>query len=393
MPDLPTIQGLRAAREIQAWNLTELSEAVRQCVADGVAIADYGQAYHGLGHAPPQPFAVLHTAPGIIEHYIADMTVRVRAATPLADLQRDLAEHHQWLPIDGVSPQATIGEIIAHNSSGSLRAGYGTMRDLLLGLRYIDAHGDEITVGGRTVKNVAGYDVTKFIIGSMNTFGLITECTLRTFAIPEHVVHVTVNHIQPNLLDEHGTSLMTCDAAPVAIEYRWDHTDVAPGLHITYSGSEQGCTAQLAALKKWLSNHADNQPDIAHTTDTTHQGNSARSSNTNVKIIVPAAITGRTIQWLCDASLASHDLSALPLHGIIEVQGEWSVDQAQRADQAITQHVQENGGLRVWMQRPDHTPTIAPFAPVQPDWTLLKRITQALDPKRLFNPKRTPWNE
>src|SRR5690606_7391068 len=94
----------------------------------------------------------------IREHAAADMTVTVEAGCTLATLAATLAEAGQWLPLDPPAPEeTTVGGLIAANLSGPLRASQGTVRDLLLGLRWIAPDGALVAGGGRVVKNVAGY--------------------------------------------------------------------------------------------------------------------------------------------------------------------------------------------------------------------------------------------
>jgi len=90
------------------------------------------------------------------------------------------------LPLDPpFSGRATIGGVYAANSSGSLRLRYGTVRDQALGVRAADARGREIGFGGKTVKNVSGYDLTKFFVGSAGSLGLITSISFRVYPLPE----------------------------------------------------------------------------------------------------------------------------------------------------------------------------------------------------------------
>jgi FAD/FMN-containing dehydrogenase len=126
----------------------------------------------------------------VIEHAITDMTVIVQAGMTLEGLQRQLAWQNQWLPVDppsyrGKAPgMRTIGGLIATNSLGPLRAGVGDWRLLIMGMTWVDGMGTVIKGGGRTVKNVAGYNTPRLMIGSSGTLGAIAEVTLRTFARP-----------------------------------------------------------------------------------------------------------------------------------------------------------------------------------------------------------------
>ena len=120
---------------------------------------------------------------GGIDCQARDMTASVSADVTLRQLQSTLAGHGQWLPIDG-DPEQTVGTLVAADSTGPLRLGYGAWRDLLLGVQFTNGRGELISAGGRTVKNVAGYDLTKFIIGQRGTFGRIVTITTRTYRLP-----------------------------------------------------------------------------------------------------------------------------------------------------------------------------------------------------------------
>lgn len=122
-------------------------------------------------------------APGGMECFARDMTVTISADVTLAAAQAKLADFNQWLPIDG-DIQSALGELVENNSSGPLRLGYGGWRDLLLGVQFLNGKGELITAGGRTVKNVAGYDLTKFMVGQRGIFGRLVTLTSRTYRRP-----------------------------------------------------------------------------------------------------------------------------------------------------------------------------------------------------------------
>ena len=131
---------------------------------------------HRPNHQPLLP-------PGGVECLWRDMTVIISADVTLDAVQRKLAEQNQWLPIDG-DPKATVGQLVSINSTGPLRLGYGAWRDLLLGAQFLNGRDELITAGGRTVKNVAGYDLTKFMVGQRGVFGRLVTITSRTYRRP-----------------------------------------------------------------------------------------------------------------------------------------------------------------------------------------------------------------
>ena len=121
--------------------------------------------------------------PGEMDLHVQDMTATFSADVTLAEAQQRLAALGQWLPVDG-DPSSTLGRLVETNSTGPLRLGYGAWRDLLLGCQFLNGRGQLITAGGRTVKNVAGYDLTKFMVGQGGVFGRIVTITTRTHLRP-----------------------------------------------------------------------------------------------------------------------------------------------------------------------------------------------------------------
>lgn len=115
-----------------------------------------------------------------------DMTVTVETGVALGALQKELAAHRQWLPIDPPNAERiTIHEVLAKNLSGPRRFGYGTIREHLIGMKVVLADGRTIKSGGKVVKNVAGYDLAKLFIGAEDSLGIIVEATFKLRPLPE----------------------------------------------------------------------------------------------------------------------------------------------------------------------------------------------------------------
>lgn len=140
-----------------------------------------------LGDARPAEVTVETAAlSGVVDHVPADLTVTARAGTRIADLQHALGEHGQFLPLDPPHGDgATVGGVIASASDGFGRVRYGGIRYLLIGTIVALADGTVTVAGGRVVKNVAGYDLNKLIIGSLGTLGVVAEATLKVLPLPE----------------------------------------------------------------------------------------------------------------------------------------------------------------------------------------------------------------
>jgi glycolate oxidase FAD binding subunit len=174
-----------------------LTDLLRAFAAQGrsVRVAGGGTQLH---HVPP--FATPNPKPEtlkpsvavsmrglnrIIHHEPGDLVISVQCGARLADVQAELAKHGQWLPIDPPYADATIGGILATNTSGPRRLAYGTMRDLLIGLRVAGPGGVVTKSGGRVVKNVTGYDVHKLHIGAFGTLGALLEANFKVRPKPD----------------------------------------------------------------------------------------------------------------------------------------------------------------------------------------------------------------
>jgi glycolate oxidase FAD binding subunit len=144
-----------------------------------------------LGGAPARMDAIVRTArlDRILEHEPSDQIVAVEAGITLARLQAALAAHRQRLALDPPSAERkSIGGIIAANAYGPRRARFGSVRDLLIGISFVRADGASARGGGKVVKNVAGFDLPKLMVGSLGTLGLTTTATFRLHPLPEEEV-------------------------------------------------------------------------------------------------------------------------------------------------------------------------------------------------------------
>lgn len=121
-----------------------------------------------------------------IWHYEpADLTVTAEAGMKFGDFQDVVSRDGLWLPLDPPGgPRASLGGILATNASGPLRLIYGAPRDMVLGMKIATTEGKVIKNGGRVVKNVAGYDMAKLLIGSYGTLGVIVEASFKLFPLP-----------------------------------------------------------------------------------------------------------------------------------------------------------------------------------------------------------------
>ncbi len=126
---------------------------------------------------------------GVVAHEPAEMIVRVRAGTAVAELDAALAQGGQMVALDPTDPErATVGGVLAVGRSGPRRLGWGPVRDTVLEARFVSAEGQLIRAGGPVVKNVSGFDLCRLLVGSLGTLGLLAEVVLRVRPRPPMAV-------------------------------------------------------------------------------------------------------------------------------------------------------------------------------------------------------------
>ncbi|MCA9039945.1 MAG: FAD-binding oxidoreductase [Planctomycetaceae bacterium] len=154
----------------------------------------------------------------VIDYPSRDMTITVEAGMSIAALQHELAKEGQRLPIDvPCAETATVGGAIAANVFGSRGYQLGTWRDYLLGFSAVDGQGRLFKAGGRVVKNVAGYDLGKLMIGSHGTLAALTQMTLKVKPIPETGQFLYVG-LKESEIETYLSSLVRTETIPVSVD-------------------------------------------------------------------------------------------------------------------------------------------------------------------------------
>jgi glycolate oxidase FAD binding subunit len=175
----------------------QVATVLRICAEARVAVTPWGGGTGtSVGNAPREMCVVMDLTRlnRVIDHDHANLTVAVESGATLANLQEALSRRQQFLPFDAPRPaEATIGGTVALNLNGPRRASYGSIRDLVIGMKVTLSTGEQIKAGGKVVKNVAGYDMCKLFVGSLGTLGVITEVTSRVAPAPESAATAIVS--------------------------------------------------------------------------------------------------------------------------------------------------------------------------------------------------------
>ena len=167
---------------------TEVADTMRWAAAHsiGVAVVASGRRFHGV-RAAERPFLVMCTdrLTGTEIYEPADLTLTAKSGTRLATLAEELGAQKQWLPYDPPHvDERTLGGLVATGESGPLWMGYGELRNHVLGLTVVCGDGRVLKLGGRVVKNVAGFDLLKAVVGARGRLGVITSVCVRAFPRP-----------------------------------------------------------------------------------------------------------------------------------------------------------------------------------------------------------------
>ena len=187
-PDQFVVDGITPSRVETPASIDELSAVVAAAHEAGESIIPSGgRTGMGLGNVPTSyDVAVdLSRLDLIVEYEPADLTVVIAAGLTVQALQDELAQHGQWLPYDpAFSDKATIGGALATNAVGTVRGSVGGIRDLILGMKVVEADGSITKSGGRVVKNVQGFDLVRLHTGALGTLGVIAEAAFKVAPIP-----------------------------------------------------------------------------------------------------------------------------------------------------------------------------------------------------------------
>jgi glycolate oxidase FAD binding subunit len=138
------------------------------------------------GQAPDGDVLDTRAYAGIVDYEPTELVITARCGTPLAEIEAALAERRQMLAFEPphFSGQATLGGAVASGLSGPRRASAGAVRDFVLGAKLMDGSGEVLGFGGQVMKNVAGYDVSRLLAGSLGTLGLILDVSLKVLPLP-----------------------------------------------------------------------------------------------------------------------------------------------------------------------------------------------------------------
>lgn len=218
------VHGRAPALVVAPGSAEELAQTMAACNAARMAVVPWGGGTRQLWGAPlaAEAFVAITTTrlKRVLNYEPDDLTISVEAGMTLAALDQVLAANGQMLPLDAPwAERSTLGGILATAVDGPRRLGYGTARDMLIGIRVVEATGRISKAGGMVVKNVSGFDMMKLYLGSLGTLALIVSANFKLLPRPRAASTVACRFAQPAAAFGLADALRESYLTPAAVEY------------------------------------------------------------------------------------------------------------------------------------------------------------------------------
>jgi glycolate oxidase FAD binding subunit len=392
------IQGAVPRIVLEPSTLEAAAGAMARCARDGLAVVFVGGGTMlGVGARPARLDAVIRTGGlgRLVDHAPSDQVVTAEAGMTLAALGQVLAGHRQRLALDAPLPaRATVGGVVAANSFGPRRTRFGGARDLVLGVSIVRADGTPARGGGKVVKNVAGFDLPRLMVGSLGTLALLTTVTFRVHPLPETEATVLFRGLSPDEVRSLATAWRAAQLEPAAAAavFASDRLD----LGVRFEGFEAGVADQVARIlevgrKCGLSGDRLDAPGAAafwarH--DAVRERGSLR-----VKIATTPSRLGELARsWLPPVlgELSPAAAVVYPTLGFAFASGEPAPGPGlvTALRDARTAATAAGGSLVVYEASASVRPAIDPWGPPPPSIDLMRSLKERLDPDRRLAPGR-----
>lgn len=370
----------------------ELSAVLRYANEAGLRVAPRGGGTKLTWGNPPASVDLIVSTSRlnqITEHAWADLTVTVEAGCTMQNLQERLAQHGQRLALDAMWPErATVGGVLSTNDSGVLRLRFGGMRDLVIGVTLALADGTLARSGGKVVKNVAGYDLSKLATGAMGTLGVIARASFRLHPLPQNTRTLSIS--APSLAEmQHCISaIQDSQLAPSALQLRLSANRPAE-IDVLFEGTPPGLEAQEAHLRDLVEPLSVTETGAEMWAARQHLWSSAKTEAVAKVSMLPAEIATifDAVRRVASAHHAqwSSVVQATGL-GLLRLDG--ATEQLQTALRELRAALERRGGSLVILRHPSDMPPLDAWGDAGDTQELMRAIKQRLDPRGTLNPAR-----
>jgi glycolate oxidase FAD binding subunit len=370
-------------------SVPELRDAVLDH-AGVVALAGAGTAADWAGTPAPADVTVSTTGlTGIVAHNPGDMTVEVRAGTPLAALQEAVARHGQRVAYDAARAGrgATVGGLFATADSGPLALSYGSLRDLVIGATVVLADGTAARSGGHVIKNVAGYDLTKVLHGAQGTIAAVAELVLRLHPVPEAVRTVAVD-VAADGVDAAARRVLDSPVEAAALQWL-SAPDGGGRLLARVEGTTGGVEGRARRLAEALGGDAAAlSADDADAAWAAHDAAVDTRTDDGAVLrvgVLPSRLSGALAEL--DHEFGLRSVTTSPATGVATL----TVPATADAVTAVHERLAAAGGTSTLRHRPAGAELPA-FGPAPSSVALLRAVAAAFDPDQRFGRGRlAPW--
>ncbi len=244
------VDGVPPSMVAQPSSTEQVAEIMRAAAAHRLAVVPRGRGTKLTWGRPPSRVDLvvdMSRMNAVIDHAAGDLIVETQAGAALADVACTVAGAGQRLAVDETVPGASVGGTLATATSGPVRVAVGTVRDLLIGVTVVRADGIVAKAGGRVVKNVAGYDLGKLIIGSFGTLAVITQAVFRLHPLPGARRVVTQSFGDAERAQHLVQQVLHAQVVPAAVEVQW-LTEGSGSLAVLLEGTPAGVDGRQATV-------------------------------------------------------------------------------------------------------------------------------------------------
>ena len=345
----------------------------------------------------------------VVDYPVRDMTITVEAGMRLDQLNEIISAEGQRLPIDvPQSNRATIGGVIATNTSGPRRFSYGTIRDYVIGISAVDGVGNLFKSGGRVVKNVAGYDLGKMLVGSLGTLSVISQVSLNLRPRPECMQLVWFDFDSCQSVDQALEAIVTSGTRPTAVEYcnskaarqitaesRIELPNENHAVCICYEGPENVVKWQAQQIiNEWRAFSSLDAQIIegAQASQLYNALTEYQTSSDDPVTLKAVVLPSQMMSFIETATSLNIAVQAHAADGIVFGHLPDSASSLENVNQILEQLQSVidpgTGYLTIYQCESDWAESLPLFCSPPAGWELMQQLKQALDPLQLLNSRR-----
>jgi glycolate dehydrogenase FAD-binding subunit len=392
-----SVDDLLPAKIMEPADADDAARSLRLCDQASAAVVVWGGGTQMRLGSPPRGYDIAFSTgrmTRLIEYEPADLTCRVEAGMRLADLQAALGAQGQRLPLEPPHPdRATVGGMVAANTSGLNRARYGTVRDWVIGIAVAYPSGKVARAGGKVVKNVAGHDLMKLHIGALGTLGVVAEVNLKVQARPQGSATVLGHFEAPVAAIEAGMKLARQYLAPAAsivldrnalwacgltVDWTWALALKVEG----YAREVEAATDVAVAAIREAGGRAEGQRAPAVFWDSARDWSAPDDDLVVLHAIVPLTGTGA----LMKALPLEAQVMIQPAAGIVDVRV--PPGNAAAALRQLRAAAGEDGQVIVAAAPAGVKRGLDVWGPPPPGFAIMRALKEALDPNDILNAGR-----